>query len=198
VVTPVTSCNAANPGQTTLQQVQQSQLSMEVAVRAFACDVTRVASVEFGHHQGVQINPIGGQLDIVAGDWHNDITHSGAGNGFVKMRRLEAWLSKNFVDTSNLLRATPAPDGNGTLWDQTMLVWSRDMGDAVNHQGTDMPFVVGGGAGGYLRHQSGGRLISGRGAAHEQVLLAILQGMGATSFAGFGSGSETPFAGLRG
>lgn len=72
-------------------------------------------------------------------------------NPRTRLTNLERWLATQFVAAADKLKSLPAPDGNGTLFDQALMVWARDMGDAVEHRGDDMRFVFAGGAGGYLR-----------------------------------------------
>src|SRR5690606_34331884 len=131
----------------------------------------RVAAVQFGHHQNTQVN-----LPEVGtpGDWHNAFIHSD--NPRTRLVKLEQWLAKQFVAAADKLKATPAPDGNGSLFDQTLMVWAREMGDAVLHDGSDMRFVLSGGAGGYLK--TGGSYINGGGQPHSRVLINILEAMG--------------------
>jgi hypothetical protein len=167
----------ANGGQDLLNSV----IHMDLAINALACDLTRVATVEFGHHQSAQVS-----IDEVGepGDWHNTFTHSD--NPRTRMTNLERWLSARFVDAANKLKSLPAPDGNGTLFDQTLMVWARDMGDAVVHAGDNMRFVLSGGAGGYLKSSPNGVYINGGGDAHARVLFAMGDAMGITNFTGFG------------
>jgi hypothetical protein len=177
-----------------LQAVENSAVHLDLAVAAFACDITRVAHVEFGHHQGTNVNLPGAQ-----GDWHNDFMHSSTDRS--RLVALERWLGDRFVETIGKLKSTPAPDGNGSLYDQTFLIWVREMGDAVVHAGNNMPFAVAGRAGGYLRN--GGTSQSGGGAYHLRVLMSAAEAMGVTNTTGFGSNGQggndrRPFDGLRG
>jgi hypothetical protein len=102
----------------------------------------------------------------------------------------------------NKLKSIPEADGMGTLFDNTIVAWCRDMGDAVNHNQKSMRFVIAGGAGGYLRRNPNGRylkLAGGPADRHERVLLNLCEAMGITSFAGFGDPSladKTPLSGL--
>ncbi|MDB4982340.1 MAG: hypothetical protein JWM82_3092, partial [Myxococcales bacterium] len=101
----------------------------------------------------------------------------------------------------------PEADGSGSLYDNTLMVWARDMGDAVNHNQKNMRFVFAGGAGGYLKTNPNGRYLHFNGAdptdRHERALLSICDAMGVTSFAGFGDpkltgAAKAPLAGLSG
>jgi hypothetical protein len=146
--------------------------------------------VQFGHHQNTQVS-----LPEVGspGDWHNGFMHSD--NPRTRLVKLEQWLSKQFVVAAQKLKSLPAPDGNGTLFDQTLMLWARDMGDGVQHDGSDMRYVFSGGAGGYLKTSPNGRYIAGGGQSHVGALLNAAQAMGITSYADFGgTGSKSPLA----
>lgn len=169
-----------------------SVLHMDLAINAFACDLTRIAAVQFGHHSSTQVEiaEVG-----AAGDWHNGFLHSD--NPRTRLLNLERWLATQFVAAAEQLKATPAPDGNGSLFDQTLMVWARDMGDAVVHDGSDMRFVLCGGAGGYLKR--GGSYVDGGGRAHSKVLFNVLEAMGVSDTSGFGDDTtdREPIAELR-
>jgi len=178
-----------------LQPIENSRTHLNLAVTAFACDITRVALVEFGHHQSCPVN-----IPNATGDWHNDFMHA-QGSPRSKLIATEQWMSDRIVEVVGQLKATQAPDGSGTLFDQTYVLWAREMGDAVVHAGNDMPFVVTGRAGGYLRGGNG--YLNGGGAAHLQVLASAAQAMGATDLSTIGGNGKTaadrtPFPGLRG
>jgi hypothetical protein len=137
--------------------------------------------VQFGHHQNTQVTL--GEVGA-AGNWHNDFIHSD--NPRTRLLNLERWLAQQFVAAANKLKSLPAPTGGGTLFDQTLMVWARDMGDAINHNGNDMRFVFSGGAGGYLKTSPNGRYIDGGSDAHQRALVNCAAAMGVTDFAGFG------------
>jgi hypothetical protein len=172
-----------------LQPVENSALHVQLATTAFACDITRVAHVEFGHHQSCPVNIPGAQ-----GDWHNDFMH--ASQNRTPLINTEKFVSQVIVDTVARLKATPAPDGAGTLYDQTFIIWVREMGDAVIHAGNNMPFVVTGGAGGYLR--PGNAYLTGGSAFHLRLLMNAAEAMGARDMTNFGmptagATDRTPF-----
>jgi hypothetical protein len=188
---PVQCSTPSNPGSGS-EPLLDAAMHMDLAINAFACDLTRVATVEFGHHQNTQVS-----LSEVGapGDWHNTFMHSD--NPRTRLVNLERWLAGQFVAAANKLKATSAPDGDGSLFDQTLMVWARGMGDAIVHDGTDMRFVLSGGAGGYLR--PGGSYINGGGQAHSKVLASMLEAMGVSDFSGLGSSStdKVPLSELR-
>jgi hypothetical protein len=168
-----------------------SSLLMSLAISAFACDLTRVAAVQFGHHQRSPVEVPG-----VSGEWHNEFLHDP--NRGAQLEKLEQWLAQEFVNAVTQLKALPAPDGSGTLYDQTLVCWVRDMGDAINHGDSNMVYVFAGGAGGYLKHSGNGRYFKGSG-GHIKALTACAEAMGITNFDKFGSGADkTPLSQLKG
>lgn len=173
-------------------------LHLDILVNALACDVTRVGVIQFGSDQGLQVD-----LPGLQGDQHNGFIHSGSGENFKSLIAFEAWLSKQFATVVNNLKTKPDPDGGGgTLYDSTLVVWARDMGDAVNHDMKNMRFVLAGGAGGYLKQAAGGRYINAGGGAgnrHERVLLNMLEAFGITDYTGFGDpgfAGKSPLPGI--
>jgi len=105
-------------------------------------------------------------------------------------------VSQVLVDTVQRFKATPAPDGAGTLYDQSFIIWVREMGDAVIHSGVNMPFVVTGGAGGYLRSRNAH--LTGGGSFRMRLLMNAAEAMGVRDLSNFGkptaSGADrTPF-----
>ena len=100
--------------------------------------------------------------------------------------KFEAYLATQFVNIINLLKGFADPeDASKTLFDTTLMVWARDMGDADQHNQQSMRFVLASGNGGYLKTAAGGRYIKST-ERHERILLNICEAMGITSFAGFG------------
>jgi hypothetical protein len=188
------SCQSPSGLQTGLQPIENSRTHLSMAITAFSCDITRVALVEFGHHQSCPVD-----IPNANGDWHNDFMHA-QGAPRTKLIATEQYMSQRFADAIAQLKATPAPGGGGTLFDQTYVLWAREMGDAVVHAGDNMPFVVSGRAGGYLRNGNG--YLSGNSAAHLQVLASAAEAMGATDLSTIGgpgksAGDRTPFPGLK-
>ena len=170
---------------------------LDLIVSAFACGLTRVAALQFGSDQSVPVN-----LPNLQGEEHGQFIHGGAGTNYAQLIQIEQWYAQTFVDLVNKLKMTPEADGSGMLYDNTLIVWTRDMGDSVNHNQHSMPYVVAGGAGGYLKRAPAGRYVHYNSATvadrHERLLLNILQAMGA-SFSGFGlltGADQTPLPDL--
>ena len=163
-------------------------IHLDIIVNAFACDVTRVAAIQFGTDQKLEVD-----LPGLQGDQHTSFIH-GSNTDFTNLGKFETWMARQFADLITKLKARPEPGDSGTtLYDNTLLVWCRDMGDSTVHNQKSMRFVLAGGAGGYLKTDPNGRYLDlrpmGMGTSanrHERVLLSICDAMGIADYGGFG------------
>ncbi|HEY0715423.1 MAG TPA: DUF1552 domain-containing protein [Polyangia bacterium] len=200
---PVAACKPpARPTENLSNPIRANLTHIDVLINAFACDITRVGAVQFGSDEAMQVDipEIG-----LKGEQHSGMIHSGA-PGLAQLQILEKWFAEQFVAVVKKLKSIPEADGSGTLFDNTLLVWCRDMGDAPAHNRRSMKYVVSGGAGGYLKRGPNGRYLKGAGDGagdlHERLLLNMCEAMGVTNFTGFGDpnlkgAGKTPIPGLR-
>ena len=155
---------------------------LNLIASAFACDLTRVAAIQYGSDQSLKVNVSGLPYD----DQHGGFIHSGASSNFANLIKFEAYLAQQFVAVVNQLKMFSDPeDSSKSLFDTTLVAWCRDMGDAVNHDQKSMRFVLASGNGGYLKTSAQGRYIKSS-ERHERVLLNLCEAMGVTSYKGFG------------
>ena len=118
---------------------------------------------------------------------------------------IQSWLATQFLAICNKLKSIPEVDGSGTLFDNTLVIWTRDFGDADGHDSESMKFVVAqGDKGTYLKRAPKGRFIKvGGNKRMERILLNLSEFMGVTNFDGFGDisagfkPSKTPLSELR-
>lgn len=189
------SCTVpASPSGDMTNNLKANQIHLDIIVSAFACGMTRVAGIQWGSDQtmNVALDDIG-----LRGEEHNGMIHTGA-PAHSDLIKLEKWLHVQFVDVVKKLKSIPEADGSGTLLDNTLVAWCRDMGDAPNHTQNEMKFVLASGTGGYLKTAPGGRFIRSN-ERHERVLLSLCDAMGVTDYAGFGDPAlqaKSPLPGL--
>lgn len=165
-----------------------------IIASAFACDITRVAAIEYGNDQMLKVNATGLPYD----DQHGGFIHSGASSNFKNLIAFEAYLAEQFVSLVNQLKSFQDPeDGSKTLFDTTLVAWCRDMGDAVNHDQKSMRYVLANGSGNYLKTAAGGRYVKS-GERHERILLNLCEAMGVTNYKGFGDPGLTAKSPLPG
>ncbi|MGD0676525.1 MAG: DUF1552 domain-containing protein [Polyangiaceae bacterium] len=158
-------------------------IHQQIIVSAFGCDLTRVAALEYGNDQRLMVNATGLPYD----DQHGGYIHSGAASNYANLVEFEAYLATQFANLVTALKAVPDPLGTSgqTLLDNTLIVWTRDMGDAQNHNQQSMRFVLASGQSGYLKTATGGRYVNST-ERHERILLNICDAFGITNFTGFG------------
>jgi len=168
----------------TMDALKANLVHQQIIANAFACDITRVAALEYGNDQKLMVNASGLPYD----DQHGGYIHSGASSNYANLVKFEAYLATQFVNIINLLKGLADPldaTGTKTLFDSTLLIWARDMGDAQNHDQKSMRFVLASGNGGYLKTATNGRYVKST-ERHERILLNVCEAMGITSYAGFG------------
>ncbi len=180
----------------TTDVLKANLVHIDILLNALACNATRVAAIQFGSDQMLQVNLP--ELEL-QGEEHGLMIHSGQGDGFKTLIAFEKWLAQRFVDIVKRLAATPDPDGGGTMLDSTLVVWARDMGDAVAHNQDSMRFVFAGSK--YLKTNAQGRYLNFQGRVrHERALLSVCEAVGITDFKGFGDSGlpdKTPLTELR-
>jgi hypothetical protein len=182
----------------TVDALATNLFHLDIIINAFACDITRVAAIEYGNDQTLMVN-LPGRLPF--DDQHGGFIHSGADSNYKNLIEFEKYLAEQFVSIINKLKSFQDPeDPSKTLYDTTLLVWCRDMGDGQNHDQKEMRFVLASGNGGYLKTAPGGRYFRST-ERHERVLLNICEAMGITSYTGFGDpgltgASKTPLPGI--
>jgi hypothetical protein len=98
---PTNSCMVPAVGTNDDEVLLNNAKHLDLAVAAFACGRTRVAAVQFGHHQNTQVS-----LSEVGapGDWHNTFMHSDMAPR-TRLVNLERWLCEQFVATAEKLTA---------------------------------------------------------------------------------------------
>jgi len=117
-------------------------LQMDVATAAFACDLTRVASIQASRSVSQVSFPW-----IGVNDRHHDLSHEGDGNTSAKEKIIEInrWYATQFGELLTRLKSVPEPrlDGSmGTMLDNTLVVWVNELGKGNSHTRNDMPFVL--------------------------------------------------------
>lgn len=116
----------------------------KLMVLAFSCDLTR--SINFNWH-GNTSNRIYGDLGLVEG--HHDISHQSTTDAFAQIRQIHRHLWTSSTNLYEELKATP--EGEGTLWDNTLVVHWNELGQGDVHSTNDQLVVFAGGMGNYFQ-----------------------------------------------
>lgn len=144
----------------------QIRQMMDIVAHALACDVTRVASLQLSYgFSGVTHTWLG----------HNSTHHTMSHDNTDRRAELSAidkWYSEHFAYL--LEKLDSVKEGDGTLLDNTLIVWGRELGSTV-HRMDRVPILMAGGAAGALRT---GRSLDFDKQQHAKLLVSIAQIMG--------------------
>ena len=178
--------NGANPeDQTSTQVVANAHANLIVA--ALACDVTRIVGMQWGISNGLYL-----EAPNVNNDEHS-MVHSGT-YGEPTVIAAEQYLSSWFVSLVQGLKNTADPSAPGSsLLDNTLILWTRDIGDGPAHKQYAMPYVLAGG-GSYLKTSATGAFYAYggnndnnvTGVPHQRLLLNLCDFMGVSNYSSFG------------
>ena len=148
---------------------------IDLLVTAMACGMTRVGSLQCGHTVGPHVFS---WLGLSEG--HHSLSHIDDSNptGVAHFVEAERYLAEEFAYLLARLDSLPEPEGEGTLLDNTTVLWAQELGDGRLHDCHSVPFVLAGGAGGYFNT---GQYLDFGGQPHQKLLVSVCQSMGLTN-----------------
>jgi hypothetical protein len=155
------------------------KLQMDLMVMAFACDLTRVGTIQWENSVGdVRFTWLPGQ-NITRG--HHDMSHDGdsVAQTIEWLTQINIWYSQQLAYFLGQLKAIP--EGSGTMLDNTLVFCCNELARGNVHSHDKMPYLMLGGAGGSLK---GNRFLSYSGDPHNNVLVSLsnLMGVPSTTF----------------
>jgi hypothetical protein len=129
-------------------------LHMDLIAQAFACDLTRVVSLYIKPEPDIPwLNlSVGGRAVT---DVHNEIAHMiglpSQPNREVRLAlaKIQQWHAEQIAGLMD--RLAEIPEGNGSVLDNTLILWGNELGDPNNHTNLNIPMLLAGGAGGKFR-----------------------------------------------
>jgi hypothetical protein len=150
------------------------QAHMDILAMALACDLTRVASLQWSVSASATTFAWLGAP--AASDEEHPLSHV---VGSPAMTQIQTWYAQQFAYLIQKLKSIP--EGTGTVFDNTVLLWCNCLGEGWDHTTTDIPFVIAGSAGGYFRT---GRFVTYDHAPHNNLHVSLMNAMGvaATTF----------------
>jgi hypothetical protein len=148
-----------------------SKMQIDLIVNSFAADFTRVASLQITNSVGqarmrwLKIN-----------EGHHELSHhpDSDKDAVDKLTRINKWYCEQMAYLAKRLAETPEPGGGGSLLDNTLLVWTNELGKGNSHTLDNIPFVL---VGNGLDFKMG-RSIKYPKVAHNRLLMSLAHGMG--------------------
>src|SRR5579884_402361 len=148
-----------------------SKMQIDLMVNSFAADFARVASLQFTNSVGqarmrwLKIN-----------EGHHELSHhpDSDKDAVDKLTRINKWFCEQMAYLAKRLAETPEPGGDGSLLDNTLLVWTNELGKGNSHTLDNIPFVlVGNGLGFHM-----GRSVRYPRVPHNRLLMSLAHGFG--------------------
>jgi hypothetical protein len=148
-----------------------SKMNIELMVNSFAADFARVATFQF-------TNSVGGAKMRWIGveEGHHELSHheDSKEESQAKLTKINKWYCEQLAYLAQRLAETPEPGGQGSLLDNTLLIWTNELGKGNSHTLDNIPFVC---VGGGLDWQMG-RSLKFKREPHNRLLMSLAHGFG--------------------
>ncbi len=120
-------------------------MQFDMLAMAFACDLTRVATLSFGNNNCDVTLPVAG----VKTGFHT-LGHMPDNNlaAWQDVAKIDVWNSEQVAKFIDRLKAIP--EGDGTVFDNTVVVWLNEM-TRGDHETSNIPHIMAGSAQGYFK-----------------------------------------------
>lgn len=185
--TPSAGCTLPEspPGTGGASYPEEISQMIDIVAHAFACDITRVASLQISYAFSHVLHTwLGHSMD------HHNMSHD-LNDRRRELEEIDTWYAGHFNTLLDKLDAVD--EGGSTLLDNTLVVWGRELGTTA-HRFENVPFVLAGGGGLGIKT---GRYLSLVGQKHAKLLVSIAQHMGLeTNSVGNIDAESGPIAGL--
>src|SRR5438270_975551 len=128
-----------------------SRMQIDLLVNSFVNDMARVATLQF-------TKSVGGArmkwLEIT--DGHHALSHEPDKDEVAqnKLIKINKWFAGELAYLTQKLASTPEPGGEGSLLDNTLVIWTNELGKGNSHTLNDIPFVMIGGGFGFKMGRS--------------------------------------------
>jgi hypothetical protein len=152
------------------------KLMFDLQAVAFASDITRVFSFKMGRDASGRVYPESG----VSTGFHPASHHQGREDRVTEFAKINAYhvsLIPYFLD-----KLKQTPEGDGTLLDQTLVMYGSPMGDSNVHNHKRCPLFLAGHAGGQLKGQLHIKAADGTPMANAMLSVGQLLGLDLPSF----------------
>jgi Protein of unknown function (DUF1552) len=168
-----------------------SKAQIELLVQSFAADFARVATLQY-------TNSVGGARHHWIGvkEGHHELSHDpdSKKESVEKLIKINKWYCEQLAYLAKRLAETPEPGGAGSLLDNTLIVWTNELGKGNSHTLDNIPFVL---VGNGLDFKMG-RSLKFKQLPHNRFLLSLAHGMGHHDLKRFGNPDFCGEGGLPG
>jgi Protein of unknown function (DUF1552) len=128
------------------------RLQMDIMVAALQCDITRVASLQWGNSNDQCTYPWLGVNTLGHDMAHNNDNCDSDG---AKKRAVTHWYAEQFAYLLGRFQAIP--EGEGTMLDNTVVLWVSEFSDCNGHSADSLLWTLMGNVNGFFR---GGQILN--------------------------------------
>jgi hypothetical protein len=148
-----------------------AKMQTDLLVNSFANDFARIATYQITNSVG---QPKMTWLDI--DESHHTLSHEPDSNkeAHEKLTKINTWYCEQLAYLTKRLAETPEPGGEGSLLDNTLILWGNELGQGNNHTLDNIPFVM---VGNGLDFKMG-RSLKFPMVPHNRMLMSIAHGFG--------------------
>jgi hypothetical protein len=148
-----------------------SKLQIDLMVSSFVADSARVATLQYTNSVGQARFT---WLGIKEGQ--HDLSHEPDSNkdAQAKLTKINHWYCEQLAYLLQRLKGTQESDGSGSLLDNTLVVWTNELGQGNSHTLDNIPFVMVGGGLGFQM----GRSLQYSNVYHNRLLMSLANGFG--------------------
>lgn len=148
-----------------------SKLQIDLMVSSFVADSARVATLQYTNSVGQARFT---WLGIKEGQ--HDLSHEPDSNkdAQAKLTKINHWYCEQLAYLAQRLKNTKEADGSGSLLDNTLIVWTNELGQGNSHTLDNIPFVLVGGGLGFDM----GRSLKYSNVNHNRLLMSLANGFG--------------------
>jgi hypothetical protein len=148
-----------------------SKMQIDLMVNSFVNDFTRIATLQY-------TNSVGGAKMrwIGVNEGHHELSHEPDSNekAMEKLTKINHWFCEQLAYLAKRLAETPEPGGAGSLLDNTLIVWTNELGKGSSHTLDNIPFAL---VGNGLNFKMG-RSVKFKKTPHNRLLLSLAHGFG--------------------
>jgi len=148
-----------------------TRTQMDLMLHAIQADFARVFTFQFTNSVGqAKMRWLGIEED------HHGLSHEPDSNeqAVEKLTKINIWYCEQIAYLAQKLAETPEPGGNGSLLDNTTILWTNELGKGNSHTLENIPFVLIGGGLGFTT----GRSLKFKSTPHNRLLMSLAHGFG--------------------
>ncbi len=160
-------------------RLEVTTMMLDLIALAFACDANRVATLQMGTGNDQTNYTINGELQ----NTYHRISHRVDSDGAdgpaidgadVLHHEIDRIHARHFNHLINRLSEYSGPSG-GPLIDESMALWTNDLGYGPSHNHDNLPQIIAGGANGFLRT---GQYVDAGNVTHNKFLNTLINAAG--------------------